>query len=117
MDCIFCKIAKKEVPSEVLQESEDIVIIPDIRPSAPTHYLVIPKRHISSIRDIIQADEALLGNMIIMAKGAADKLNLTGYKLVFNVGKDGGQVIDHIHMHLLGGWKSGEPHSVRGITV
>lgn len=117
MDCIFCKIANKETPSEVLQESEDIVIIPDIRPSAPIHYLVLPKRHISSIRDITHEDEALLGRLISMAKDAADKLNLSGYKLVFNVGKDGGQIIDHIHLHLLGGWKSTESHSVKGIMV
>lgn len=116
-DCVFCKIVKKEIPAEVLQESEDIVIISDIRPSAPIHYLVLPKRHIASIRDITQGDEALLGRLITMAKRAADTLGLSGYKLVFNVGKDGGQIIDHIHLHLLGGWKAGESHNIKGVTV
>lgn len=116
-DCVFCKIIKKELPAEVLHESEDIVIISDIRPSAPIHYLVIPKRHISSIKDIAREDEALIGSLVGKAKEAADKLSLSGYKLVFNVGRDGGQIVDHIHLHLLGGWKIGEPHSVKGITV
>src|SRR3989338_4018119 len=107
-NCIFCKIIKKEIPAEVLQESEDVVIIRDIRPSAPIHYLVLPKRHISSIQNIVDKDEVLLGHLIGTAKIAADKLGLLGYKLVFNVGKEGGQIIDHIHLHLLGGWKPGE---------
>ncbi len=107
-NCIFCKIIKKEIPAETLQESNDIVIIRDIRPSAPIHYLALPKRHISSICDITHDDEMLLGHLVYMAKGAAEKLNLSGYKLIFNVGKDGGQIINHIHLHLLGGWQSGE---------
>src|SRR3989344_1416452 len=108
--CLFCKIVKKEVPSEVLQETEDVVIIADIRPSAPIHYLVLPKKHIASIRDIQHEDEALMGHLIHTAKEAADTLGLSGYKLVFNVGKDGGQIIEHIHMHLLGGWQPGGSH-------
>lgn len=104
-DCIFCKITKKEVASEILRENEDIVIFKDIRPSAPVHYLVVPKRHISSIKEVAHEDEVLLGHLVHMAKEAADTLNLSGYKLLFNVGKDGGQVVDHIHLHLLGGWK------------
>ena len=116
-DCIFCKVIKKELPAQVLQESDDIVIIPDIRPSAPIHYLAIPKRHISSIKNTTREDELLLGRLIIMAKDAADQLGLSGYKLVFNVGKDGGQIIDHIHLHLLGGWKPEESHNVKGVTV
>lgn len=115
--CIFCKIIKKEVPAKVLQETDDVVIIADIRPSAPVHYLVLPKKHIASIQNIQHEDEALMGHLIHMAKEAADALGLSGYKLVFNVGKDGGQIIEHIHMHLLGGWQTGESHTVNGITV
>lgn len=112
-DCIFCKITRKELSADkILHESEDVVIIPDIRPSAPIHYLVITKRHISSIADIEHKDEALLGHLVHMAKEGAEKLGLTGYKLVFNVGRDGGQIIDHIHLHLLGGWKQGEHKEV-----
>lgn len=102
--CVFCKIVKKEIPSDILRESEDAVIFNDIRPSAPVHYLVVPKKHISSIKEVAHEDEALLGHLVLMAKEAADALNLSGYKLVFNVGRDGGQIIDHLHLHLLGGW-------------
>lgn len=112
MECIFCKIINKEMPAEVLHESSDVVIIPDIRPSAPIHYLVIPKRHIGSIKDIGHDDEKLLGHLVHMAKEGAEKLGLSGYKLVFNVGRDGGQIIDHIHLHVLGGWKTGEHKEV-----
>lgn len=102
--CIFCKIANKEAPAEILNESKDVVIFKDIRPSAPVHYLVVSKKHISSIKEVRHEDEALMGHLIHMAKEAAEKLGLSGYKLVFNVGKDGGQIVDHIHLHILGGW-------------
>jgi len=105
ISCIFCKIAKKEIPTDILQESDKAVIFKDIHPSAPVHYLVVPKKHILSIKDISHEDEALIGHIVLMAKEAAEKLNLLGYKLVFNVGRDGGQVVDHIHLHILGGWK------------
>ena len=104
--CVFCDIIEKKIPADILHESDDAVIIADIRPSAPIHYLVIPKRHISSIVDVQHEDEALLGHMVHLAKDGASRLGLTGYKLVFNVGRNGGQIIDHIHLHLLGGWKT-----------
>lgn len=104
IDCIFCKIVKKELPADILQESAQAVIFKDVRPSAPIHYLVVSKKHISSIKEISHENEELLGHIVLMAKEAAEKLNLSGYKLVFNVGRDGGQIIDHIHLHLLGGW-------------
>ncbi|HEY4521773.1 MAG TPA: HIT domain-containing protein [Candidatus Paceibacterota bacterium] len=104
IDCVFCKIAKKEVSADILQESDKAVIFKDIHPSAPVHYLVVPKKHILSVKDISHEDEALIGHIVLMAKEAAEKLNLSGYKLVFNVGRDGGQIIDHIHLHILGGW-------------
>ena len=107
--CIFCKIVRGEMPSgPVLRETADVVMIPDIRPSAPIHYLVISKRHIASIHNASHDDEALLGHMVYVAKEGAKKLGLLGYKLIFNVGKDGGQIVDHIHLHLLGGWRQGE---------
>ena len=108
-ECVFCKIIHEDpMPRAALRVSDDAVIIPDIRPSAPVHYLVIPKRHIASIQEIGHDDEALIGHMIHLAKEAAVMLGLTGYKLVFNVGRDGGQIVPHIHLHLLGGWKEGE---------
>ncbi|KKT28732.1 MAG: Histidine triad (HIT) protein [Candidatus Giovannonibacteria bacterium GW2011_GWB1_46_20] len=87
-----------------MQETEDFVIFKDIKPSAPVHYLAVLKKHIPSIKEIEHEDEALIGHLIHEAKSAAEKLGLSGYKLVFNVGRDGGQIIDHIHLHILGGW-------------
>lgn len=108
MSCIFCKIANKEASAEILSESKDVVIFKDIRPSAPVHYLVVSKKHIASIKEVVHEDEALMGHLIHMAKEAAEKLGLSGYKLVFNVGRDGGQIVDHIHLHILGGWDKNE---------
>lgn len=103
---IFCKIINKEVDADLLFEDDDLVVIADIRPSAPVHYLIIPKKHISTVHDVEEEDVELLGKMIIAAKKAANKLGISdGYKLTFNVGKNGGQEVDHIHLHLLGGWK------------
>lgn len=103
-DCLFCKIIGGDHPADILQKSDEAVIFKDIHPSAPVHYLVVPKKHIPSIKNILHEDEELLGHIVLLAKEAAEKLNLSGYKLVFNVGRDGGQIIDHIHLHLLGGW-------------
>lgn len=103
-ECIFCKIANKEIPAEISFENKDLIIIKDIKPSAPVHYLVIPKEHIQSIAHLKGNHKDTLADMIYAAKDAAKKEGLKGYKLVFNVGKEGGQVIDHLHLHLLGGW-------------
>ena len=111
-DCIFCKIVKGEAPATILHESQDAVIIPDIRPSAPVHYLVIPKRHIASVADTSEEDAVLLGHLITMARKGAELLGLTGYKLVFNVGPEGGQIVGHIHLHILGGWGADEPKKI-----
>ncbi len=111
-DCIFCQIVKKTAPATILHESPDVVIIRTIQPSAPVHYLVIPKRHIASVADMVETDSGLLGHVIFMARQGAHMLGLKGYKLVFNVGADGGQMIGHIHLHLLGGWHKDEPKKV-----
>ncbi|TSC89575.1 MAG: Hit-like protein involved in cell-cycle regulation [Parcubacteria group bacterium Gr01-1014_3] len=104
MDCVFCKIAKKEIPAELAMETESLMAFKDIRPSAPVHYLVIPKEHIQSIAHLEGNHKELLAGLIYAAKDLAAKFDLKGYKLVFNVGREGGQVIDHLHLHLLGGW-------------
>lgn len=104
MDCIFCKIAKKEVSAEIVFESDQLLIFKDVRPSAPVHYLVVPKEHIQSIAYLKDNHRGILSDLIFSAKELALKLGLKGYKLVFNVGKEGGQIIDHLHLHLLGGW-------------
>lgn len=106
-DCIFCKIAKKEIAAEIAMESDSLMAFKDIRPSAPVHYLVIPKEHIQSIAHLEGNHKEVLTGLIYTAKELAVKFGLKGYKLVFNVGKEGGQVIDHLHLHLLGGWPNG----------
>jgi len=104
MDCIFCKIAKKEISSEIVFENKDLIIFKDIKPSAPVHYLIVPKEHIQSIAHLEGNHKDVLAGLIYSAKDEAQKLGLKGYKLVFNVGREGGQVVDHLHLHLLGGW-------------
>lgn len=104
MDCIFCKIGKKEIAADVLYEDDGVMVFKDIHPSAPVHYLVIPKEHIQSIAHLEGNNRDILAKIIYQAKDSAAKLGLKGYKLVFNVGREGGQVIDHLHLHLLGGW-------------
>lgn len=104
MDCIFCKITKKELPTEFLYEDGQVLAFKDIRPSAPVHILVVSKDHIQSIAHLEGNHRNILAALIYTAKDLAEKHRLKGYKLVFNVGREGGQVIDHLHLHLLGGW-------------
>lgn len=105
-ECIFCKIIRGETTTQFLYQDERIVVFKDIKPHAPVHILIVPRKHIRSINDIKEEDKALIGEMISVAKDVAEKqgVSKTGYKLLFNVEKGGGQVIFHIHMHLLGGW-------------
>ncbi|MDO8600180.1 MAG: histidine triad nucleotide-binding protein [bacterium] len=103
-DCIFCKIAQGEVSSEIEYEDGEIKAFKDIRPSAPVHILVIPKEHVESIAYLQENHSDMIAKLIYRAKQIAAEKGLKGYKLVFNVGREGGQVIDHLHLHLLGGW-------------
>lgn len=100
--CIFCKIINKEIPSDMIFEDEDLVIFKDINPRAKTHLLVVPRKHIDTIKDLNEneQDEILIGKMFLAARNIARDLNLPGYKLTFNVGKEGGQEVFHIHLHL-----------------
>ncbi len=106
-NCIFCGIAAGKTDTKFLFENENLVVFKDIRPSAPVHLLVVPKRHIRSINDIKDDDKAIIGEMISVARDMAkkQKISESGYKLLFNVEKGGGQVIFHLHLHILGGWK------------
>ncbi|MBU1102536.1 histidine triad nucleotide-binding protein [Patescibacteria group bacterium] len=108
--CIFCKIAKKEIPAELLYEDDLVAAFKDIKPIVPVHVLIIPKKHIESIADLQDKDEVLAGRMIMVAKKIAQNLNISekGYKLLFRVGRDGGQEMPHIHLHLLGGARLSE---------
>jgi histidine triad (HIT) family protein len=106
-DCLFCKIIHREVPSEFLYEDDNYVVFRDINPAAPVHLLLVPKRHIRSINDLKEGDEDIISGLFMIAKDMAKEqgVNESGYKLLFNVEKGGGQVIFHIHLHLIGGWK------------
>ncbi|HUW71701.1 MAG TPA: histidine triad nucleotide-binding protein [Candidatus Humimicrobiaceae bacterium] len=107
MKCIFCKIINKEVPSEIVYQDEKILAFKDAEPKAPVHILIIPKKHISSVDCLKKKDRELIGELYLVARRLASeyKISGTGYRLIFNVGKDAGQTVDHLHLHLLGGKK------------
>ncbi|MCI8631849.1 MAG: histidine triad nucleotide-binding protein [Firmicutes bacterium] len=102
-DCIFCMIANKEVPSNIVYEDDKIVCFHDLEPQAPVHVLIIPKKHIASLDDTASADAELLGYIMTKVKDIAGMLGLeNGYRLVNNCGEDGMQTVKHLHFHLLG---------------
>ena len=105
-DCLFCKIANGQTDTDFFFENDNLVVFRDINPHAPVHLLVVPKRHIRSVNDLTNADDAILAEMITTARQMAAKeaVDASGYKLLFNVEKGGGQVIFHLHLHLIGGW-------------
>lgn len=109
-DCLFCKIANGQMDTDFLFENDRLVVFRDINPHAPVHLLIVPKRHIRSINDLTEEDGAILSEMIMLSKEMAKKedVNVSGYKLLYNVEKGGGQVIFHLHLHLIGGWKAKE---------
>src|SRR3989344_7416828 len=98
MDCLFCKIAKKEVPADIVYEKGALMVFKDIRPSAPVHLLVVPKTHVVSVMELTDAHREMVADMVLIAKRIAAEQGLKGYKLVFNVGREGGQLVDHIHL-------------------
>ena len=102
--CIFCRIASKEIPAAVVYEDGDVLAFRDASPQAPTHVLVIPKRHIGTLDDLSEADAPLLGAMMLAATQVAAAAGLgAGYRVVANCGAHGGQSVDHVHFHVLGG--------------
>ncbi len=105
MNCLFCKIINKEIPADIVFENEDVIAFNDVKPIASVHVLVIPKKHIVSVADANDSDVLLMGKLIMAAKKIAEDLEISnkGYKLLIRVGKGGGQEVDHIHLHLLGG--------------
>ena len=106
-DCLFCKISGGKTPTQFLYENENLVVFKDINPHAPVHLLVVPKRHIRSINDLTDGDHEIVSELIFTAKEMAKTsgVDQSGYKLLFNVERGGGQVIFHLHLHLIGGWK------------
>jgi histidine triad (HIT) family protein len=104
MDCIFCKIAAGTIPSKKVREDEHLLAFHDIDPKAPTHILVIPKKHIASLAKATAADAELLGRLLVAVSEIAREQGLgKGYRVVISTGAEGGQTVDHLHLHLLGG--------------
>ncbi len=106
-NCIFCNILNGKIPTKLLFENETLIVFKDINPIAPTHLLVVPRKHIRSINDLASDDSEIVSEIITTARDMAQKTGIaqSGYKLFFNVEKGGGQVIFHLHLHLVGGWK------------
>jgi histidine triad (HIT) family protein len=104
MDCIFCKIVAGEIPSKKVHEDEEFFAFHDIRPAAPVHFMVIPKRHVASLLHAQPGDEAMLGRLMALVPQLARQEGLGGgFKTAINTGRDGGQEVDHLHVHVLGG--------------
>jgi histidine triad (HIT) family protein len=104
-DCIFCRIVAGEIPSTSVAEDEQVIAIPDIAPAAPTHILVLPREHIPSAADLTDADSPLVGRIFAMAADIARSEGIAdgGYRIVTNIGAWGGQSVDHLHFHVMGG--------------
>lgn len=103
MDCIFCKIARKEIPSAIVMENDSLVAIKDINPQAPVHILIMPKKHYSTLLEC--NDKNMLSDMLLMANQVAEKLGVSkrGFRVAINTNSEGGQMVFHLHMHLLAG--------------
>lgn len=105
MDCVFCQIVAGKIPGEILYQDEEVLAFPDIYPQTPVHILIIPKKHIASLAELSGDETAIIGKMANVANQMAKKKGIfeKGYRLVINCGKEGGQLVPHLHMHLLGG--------------
>ena len=105
MGTIFTKIINKEISADILYENENVLAFCDINPQAPTHFLVIPKKEISTLNDIVESDKELIGELFIVAKDLAEKEGIaeSGYRTVFNCNDHGCQTVNHIHLHVIGG--------------
>lgn len=103
--CLFCRIARREVPARILFETDDLLAFEDIRPKAPVHVLVIPKTHFASLNDAPDGSERLIGELLQAARRVAREKGVaaTGYRVVLNTGPDSGQEVPHIHFHVIGG--------------
>lgn len=104
--CIFCNIAQEKTPTELIYKNQNLVVFKDIKPHAPVHLLIVPKQHIRSINDLTATDLPLVSELIMAARNMATEVGVeeSGYKLLFNVERGGGQMVFHLHLHLMGGW-------------
>ena len=105
MDCVFCRIVAGEMPADILYRDEEVIAFRDISPVAPTHLLIIPRKHIPSLAHLTEADSPLMGNIVSIANQLAKREGIaeSGYRLVIASGEQGGQVVPHLHLHLIGG--------------
>ena len=106
MPCIFCEIIAKRMPADVVHEDDDILVFKDINPTAPIHVLLVPKAHIATVNDVDEAQHTeLMGRLFVVCKQLAAQWGIVeqGYRLTVNVGRGGGQIVDHVHMHLVSG--------------
>ncbi len=110
-ECLFCKIVEKKIPAKLVHEDEDTLAFDDIHPQAPVHTLVIPKRHVGSVQDLGETDQTLLARLLLTCRKVANDKGLagSGFRLVANTGRDGGQTVFHLHFHVMGGRPMGWP--------
>lgn len=103
--CLFCKIANRELPGKIIYEDDHSVAFEDINPKAPVHILIIPRRHLATLLDATQSDDRLLGHLLLVANDIARQKGIAerGFRLVLNCNSEGGQVVFHLHLHMLGG--------------
>jgi histidine triad (HIT) family protein len=104
-DCLFCRIVSRDIPASIVYEDDHVVAFNDINPKAPTHVLVVPKRHIASLNDLTAEDDRIVGELVRRAAAIAQERGISagGFRTVFNTNRDAGQTVFHIHLHLLGG--------------
>lgn len=105
-DCIFCRIVSGEIPSKKFYEDEDVIAFHDINPAAKVHFLIVPKLHVESLQTCDATHQQLLGKMLLLAPKLAAEQGLKGFKTAINTGREGGQEVFHLHVHVLGGWKT-----------
>jgi len=103
LDCIFCKIVSGEIPSKKIYEDDDVIVFNDIHPIAKVHFLIVPKAHIESLESCETQDQALLGKMLLLAPVLAKAQGLVGFRTMINTGREGGQEVFHLHLHVFGG--------------
>ena len=110
-DCIFCKIVDGEAPASIVYKDETVTAFQDIHPVAPTHFLIVPNKHIASVNEILPEDEPLIGQLFTVARELAERegIHENGYRLIVNTGEHGRQVVFHLHMHLMGGQRMRHP--------
>jgi histidine triad (HIT) family protein len=103
--CIFCRIVARQLPSTIVHDGGDLLAFRDIDPKAPTHILIVPRRHIQSVNELVEADAGMVGQMVLLAGSIAKRegIDATGYRLVMNTGAEAGQSVPHLHLHVLGG--------------